>query len=309
MVEDIKKVELHLHLEGSIMLETAKKLANREDIKNDMVAINTKDLNEYLTKFDLPLVLMQTKENIKMIAQDLVKELEKNNVIYAEIRFCPVKDNISMEDVIDSVLEGLKSDKVKTNLILCMMRVFNEEKNMKIIDVASKYLNKGVVAIDLAGDENGHKLSEFVNLFELAKERNIPFTIHAGEVDDIDIYDALNLGVTRIGHGIKSNDEQLKIIKENNVLLEICPTSNVDTRNVIEYSRHNIYDLYKKGISISINTDNMTVSEITLNKEYEKLIDNFGFTKDELIEINKNSIKYAFISENEKAELLKQYEV
>lgn len=309
MVEGIKKVELHLHLEGSIMLNTAKKIANREDVENEMVAYNARNLDEYLTKFDLPIILMQTKENIKNIARDLVKKLEKDNVIYAEIRFCPIKDNISMEDVIDSVLEGLKSDKVKTNLILCMMRVFNEEKNMKIIDIASKYLNKGVVAIDLAGDEKSHKLKEFISLFELAKKKNIPFTIHAGEVDDIDVTDALNLGVNRIGHGIKSNKQQLEIIKERKILLEICPTSNVDTRNVIEYSRHNVYDLYKDGVNISINTDNLTVSNIDLNQEYKKLIMNFGFTIEDLININKNAIKYAFLSEEEKEELLKKYEV
>ena len=168
-------------------------------------------------------------------------------------------------------------------------------------------MNKGVVAIDLAGDEKGHKLKENIELFKIAKEKNIPFTIHAGEVDDIDVIDAINLGVTRIGHGIKSNKEELGLIKEKNILLEVCPTSNIDTKAFDSYNEHNIYNLYKNGINISINTDNMTVSNIDLNKEYKKLIDNFGFTIQDLININKNAIKYAFISEEEKQELLNKY--
>jgi len=312
MVENIKKVELHLHLDGSIMLDTAKRLSKLDNVEDQMIATNVENLKEYLTKFDLPISLMQTKENLKEISKDLVNKLEKDNVIYAEVRFCPlfhIRDGLTLDEVIESILEGLKNDNVKTNLILCMMRGFSFEENMKVIDLAYKYLNKGVCAVDLAGDEKGHKLKEHIELFEIIKEKNIPFTIHSGEVDDIDVIDAINLGTKRIGHGIKSNKEQLELIKEKQILLEVCPTSNIDTKAFIEYKDHNIHNLYKDGINISINTDNMTVSNIDLNKEYKRLLDNFNFTIEDLININKNAIKYAFISEEEKEMLLRKYEV
>ena len=130
MVEDIKKVELHLHLDGSIMLDTAKRLSKLDNVEDQMIGSNASNLKEYLTKFDLPISLMQTKENIKLISQDLIKKLESDNVIYAEIRFCPlfhIKEGLSLDGVIESILEGLKSEKVKTNLILCMMRGFSFE--------------------------------------------------------------------------------------------------------------------------------------------------------------------------------------
>lgn len=310
MVEDIKKIELHLHLDGSILLDTAKRLSKLDNVEDQMIGANAENLKEYLTKFDLPISLMQTKENLKEVSKDLVNKLEKDNVIYAEIRFCPlfhVKEGLNLDEVIESILEGLKNDKVKTNLILCMMRGFPFEENVKVIDLAYKYLNKGVVAVDLAGDENGYKLKEHLDLFEIAKEKNIPFTIHSGEVDSIDVIDAINIGTKRIGHGIKSTKEQLELIKEKDILLEVCPTSNIDTKAFNNYNEHNIYDLYKEGVNISINTDNMTVSNIDLNKEYKKLLDNFNFTIEDLININKNAIKYAFISEEEKKELLNKY--
>ena len=310
MVEDIKKVELHLHLDGSILLDTAKRLSKLDNVEDQMIGANAENLKEYLTKFDLPISLMQTKENLKEVSKDLVNKLEKDNVIYAEIRFCPlfhVKEGLNLDEVIESILEGLKNDKVKTNLILCMMRGFPFEENVKVIDLAYKYLNKGVVAVDLAGDENGYKLKEHLDLFEIAKEKKIPFTIHSGEVDSIDVIDAINIGTKRIGHGIKSTNEQLELIKEKDILLEVCPTSNIDTKAFNNYNEHNIYDLYKEGVNISINTDNMTVSNIDLNKEYKKLLDNFNFTIEDLININKNAIKYAFISEEEKKELLNKY--
>ena len=312
MIEEIKKIELHLHLDGSVSLSLASKLLNLsyEKCQEEMVAsFVCEDLSEYLTKFKLPISLMQTKENLKLIANDLVNRLEKENVIYAEIRFAPMfhTKNITMEEVVESVLEGLKENKkVKTNLILCLMRGMKQEENLKTIEVASKYLNKGVCALDLAGDEKKFKLSEYKDLFLLAKSKNIPFTIHAGEVDYLDIPIAIDLGVKRLGHGVKCiNDKKLiKEIKNKNILLEICPTSNIQTKAFKSYKEHPIYKLYKKNINLSINTDNMTVSNIDLNQEYLNLIKYLNFKVDDLKKINENAVNYTFLSKEEKIELL-----
>lgn len=316
MIEEIKKlkkIELHLHLDGSISPREASNLSglNISLCKEKMIANKKcKDLTEYLEKFSFPISLMQEKENLISIAKNLVDTLEKENVIYAEIRFAPIfhiKNGLSLDDVVLSVLEGLRQNKnVKTNLILCMMRGISKEENLKVIELASKFLNKGVVALDLAGDENKYRLNEYLELFEIAKKKNIPFTIHVGEVDKNDVKDAISLGLKRIGHGVKIIDDSslINLVKEKNILLEICPTSNIQTNAFLKYSNHPIYDLYKNKVNISINTDNMTVSNINLNKEYLNLVNNFNFTIKDLYKINKNSINYTFLSPDEKIKLL-----
>lgn len=314
-IKEMKKIELHLHLDGSLEIETAMELSslNKEEVISKMIAGNKcRDLTEYLTKFDLPISIMQDRDSLVRVASDLIKYLERENVIYAEVRFAPVfhtKNGLSMEEVVESVLEGLSSNKVKTNLMLCMMRGMDKDINLKVIDVASKYLGKGVCAVDLAGDECNYPLEEYLELFEIAKSKKIPFTIHAGESGSaMEVKKAIKIGATRIGHGIHSieDDGVLALIKEKRVLLEVCPTSNVQTNNVEEYCNHPIDKLYKLGIRLNINTDNKTVSNISISEEYQKLRDIFNFSDDDFKVMNINAIESAFISEEEKQELLKE---
>ena len=315
-IKKLKKIELHVHLDGSVSIPLASTLLGikEENLKKEMVA-STKchDLKEYLEKFTLPLSFMQTKKNLKLIAIDLVNQLSMDNVIYAEIRFAPclhTKNGLTQEEVVEAVLEGLKTNqKVKTNLIVCLMRGVKNEDNLKTIEVASKYLNKGVCALDLAGDEKKYKLKGYKELFLLAKKKHIPFTIHAGEVDEEDLKEAIFLGVKRIGHGVKCiNDKNLvSLLLEKNILLEVCPTSNIQTNAFSTLTDHPIYDLYKEKINISINTDNRTVSNTNLNQEYLNLIQNFPFQIEDFVTMNLNSIHYTFLSSEEKSKLLEMF--
>src|SRR5574344_926563 len=231
----MKKIELHVHLDGSINPKFASELMHH-DVKNELIADNCTSLTEYLNKFDLPIKLLQTKENLEHFSYLLAKDLLKDDVIYAEIRFCPMLHTtiLSPSEVIDAVLSGLKQvPELKTNLILCMMRNFNMDKNLEIYRLAKTYYGKGVVALDLAGDEARYKTATFKQLFDIIKMENIPFTIHAGEADGPDSVDlAIAYGAKRIGHGIRATEssETLKKLKENNITLELCPTSNLNTR-------------------------------------------------------------------------------
>ncbi len=316
MIEKLPKVELHIHLDGSIRPSTAAYLLNKsiEDVSNNMIASDKcEDLNEYLTKFDYPEKILQTKENLERVAYELALDLKKDNVIYAEIRFAPlkhIKEGLTLDSVVDSVLDGLSKVNIKTNLILCMMRSDAYSDNLKVIELASKYLNKGVCGIDLAGAEALYKTSSFKELFVMAKKYNIPFTIHSGEADGYDsILATINFGATRIGHGIRAieYDDLINLIIDNNILLEVCPTSNVQTNAVDKYTDHPIKKLIDKGVNVSINTDNRTVSNISLNLEYKKLQESFGFTKELFIKTNLNAIEHAFVSLDEKAKLKKEY--
>lgn len=305
----LPKVELHVHLDGSVRVETVAELINMdlEEVKKNMIApFKCKDLNDYLTKFDLPILAMQTASNLERIAHELTLDLEKDNVIYAEIRFAPLKhvnENLTKEEVIEAILRGLKKGRVLTKLILCCMRDAKMEENLEIINLVHKY--NDVVAIDLAGAEALYKTESFKEIFDVCNKENIPFTIHAGEADGYDsIKSAIDFNAKRIGHGVLSINypDLLKEIKEKNILLEVCPTSNIQTNIYDSIDNHPVFNLYKKGISVSINTDNRTVSNVTLTDEYNSLKDKFS--KEEFCYMNIDAIKHAFLPSNEKDELI-----
>ena len=307
----MKKVELHLHLDGSLDINYASKLAGR-DITSEMVSRNDTSLTDYLKKYDLPAKLFQDYDDIVNFSYLLAKSLEDEEVIYAEVRFCPFfhDKKISVDRVITGIKEGFsKVLSVKINLIFCMMRHFSFEENMKIVRLAQKYYGNGCCALDLAGDEFNFKTYTFKELFEEVKKTGIPFTIHAGEADGYQsVLDAISLGAKRIGHGIRCIEdlETIKKLKDKNIILEICPDSNLDTFSVNSIEEHPVKQLDDLGILITISTDNRTVSETSLANEYTLLKKAFGFTDDDFIRFNLNAIEGAFISENEKRELKRQ---
>lgn len=321
MIEKIKnlpKIELHLHLDGSISLELASKLSGLrlEEVKSKMIARDKcENLSEYLTKFDFPIQLMQTKENLTLIAKDLVDRLAAQKVLYAEIRFAPmfhIHEGLTYEAVVEAVLDGFKMNThIQTNLILCMMRGMPRENNLKTMEVAEKYLNRGVCAIDLAGAEDKYPLEEYLDLFEIARSRGIPFTIHAGENGSADeVRKAIEVGATRIGHGIHAMDSEavVNFIKAKKILLEVCPTSNVQTNAVSQYQEHPIQKMYRNNLAICINTDNTTVSNISITEEYLKLFQHFNFMLDDYKDMNIYAIQSSFLSLDKKRALLEEYE-
>ena len=308
-LKNIPKVELHLHLDGSVRLDIASRLTGKsiEEVRSLMIAKEKcHDLNEYLTKFNLANEIMQSQENLTRIAKELVEDLKNDNVIYAEVRFAPLlhtKKGLTGEEVIEAVLLGLKDEDLKVNLILCMMRQFSFEDNLKTIELAIKYLDKGVVAVDLAGAEALYPTANFERLFQIAKDNNISFTIHAGEADGKDsILSAINFKTKRIGHGVRciEDNETLNIIKKNNITLEVCPTSNIQTNIFDKYYNHPIKKLYDSNILVTVNVDNMTVSNISLTQEYERLVKSFNFILEDFKIMNINAVNAAFLTDKDK---------
>ena len=309
----MKKVELHLHLDGSIRPSTISEILNinlEEAKKLSTIETKCASLKEYLTKFDIPLKIMQTKENLERVAFELAQDLQKDDVIYAEIRFAPnkhLKSGLTLDEVVTAILKGLSQIPIKTNLILCMMRGDSYEQNLKVIKLAKKYLNHGVVAIDLAGSEASYPVNLYQELFEIAQKENIPFTIHAGEADGpLSVINAINLGAKRIGHGVRAieSEKALKLIKEKNITLEVCPKSNLDTNMYEKLSNHPIKKLYDMGLLVTINTDNRTVSNTNLTKSYQDLQEVFSFTKQDFLKMNENALQSAFLKQDEIEELL-----
>jgi adenosine deaminase len=311
----IPKIELHVHLDGSVRISTLAELSGlslEEAQLSSVASMYCKDLNEYLTKFNLPISVMQTRENLIRISAELAEDLKNDGVIYAEVRFAPhlhLKNGLSLDEVIDAVLVGLRSVDIKINLILSMMRNESSDSNIKIISLAKGYIGKGVVAIDLAGAEALYKTADFKELFSLARSLGIPYTIHAGEADDwSSVFSAIEFGAARIGHGVRAieNKHIVDLLKQKNILLEICPTSNIQTGIVKSISAHPINELYKMGVKISINTDNRTVSFIDLDKEYIKLSNSFKYDIKDFCLFNKMAIEASFLTKVDKEFLLNE---
>lgn len=305
---NIPKVELHVHLDGSVRPDILSELANIniEQISDKVIAPDKcLDLNDYLSRFSLPISVMQTKENLTRIAYELAGDMKSENVIYAEVRFAPMQHTsiLTLEEVVDSIIDGLKKVDIKINLLLCMMRNSDIETNKKVIELAKKYQNNYVVGVDLAGAEALYKTSTFEELFMYAKKLGVKYTIHAGEADGAEsIKAAIDFGATRIGHGVRvlEDSQVLEEVKNKKILLEVCPTSNVQTNICHTINEHPIKRIADSGLLISINTDNRTVSNTNLSLEYEKLATAFGFTNDDFIKFNISAIDYAFIDESEK---------
>ncbi len=321
-----KFIELHLHLDGAITVDIAKKLAELQKIvlpgttdeeleKVLTVPEDCNSLNDFLDCFGLPLTLMQTRKGISEAVRLVAENIKSQGVIYAEIRFAPqlhTRKGLTQEEVVLAALEGMKRSELKSNLILCCMRgEGNEPDNEETLKVAKRYLVKdgGVVAVDLAGAEGVYPTSLYEGLFRKASEMGIPFTIHAGEAGSADsVRSAIQYGASRIGHGVRifEDPEVVEMIRLKEIPLEMCPTSNRITKAISDMSSYPLMDYLKKGIKVTVNTDDMGIENITLADEFEYLKDSFGLTDEQEKDILKNSIEAAFTTDKVKGELKKE---
>ncbi len=323
----IKKVELHLHLDGSLRPSTVIDIAKKEGIelpsydekeliKYLSVDETNKDLVEYLKKFNLPLKVMQTRENLERVTFELLEDLAKDNYIYVELRFAPhlhTKKGLNLSEIVESVNAGIfraeNTYPIKANVLLCIMRHMEVSLGYEIVDLAKKYLGEKVCGIDLAGDEFNYSVTLFKDVFARAKGMDIPFTIHSGEARGPEsIVDALSVGAERLGHGIRAyeNKELLEKLKENRITIECCPISKLNTQIFHDFHDFPLKTYLNNGLKATINTDNRTVSNTNYQKEIDFLEKYTPLTLEEIYLANKNAIEGAFISKEEKEELLKK---
>ena len=233
-------------------------------------------------------------------------------MIYAELRFAPqlhTQQGMTQKMAIEAALDGIKRALIPANLILCCMRGDgNEEQNDLTVELAHKYLVKdgGVVAVDLAGAESLYPNTSYKKLFKKVSEYGIPFTIHAGEADGAgSVMEAVNMGAARIGHGVRiaGNESVIEAVIKNNITLEMCPTSNRQTRAVQDMDDYPVMDFIKGGIKVTINTDDPAIEGTTLPQEFEYLKNSFGLTQKQVRLLCNNAIDAAFTSEQMKQKL------
>lgn len=319
-------IDLHLHLDGSLSEKDFLFLAKKEGIdlgeqfpSNIYVPMDCPSLEEYLTRFDLPLLLLQTKENIEYAFSSLVNRLAKLGLIYAEIRFAPLlhlQKGLTQLEVAKVAIKGMEkglkeNPDFEANIILCCMRHASEEMNMETIEVAHKLKGTKVVAVDLAGAEAMHPSSYYARTFDKAKAYGLNITIHAGEATDSEeIMMALDNGATRIGHGVHLSLDPKTVarVKENHICFEFCPTSNLQTKSLKSYEDVPLRKFMDNGIIVTLNSDNMTVSNTDVIQETKQMIKTFGLTEKNVKNLCKNSINFSFSDANTKNILLQRLE-
>lgn len=314
-------IDLHLHLDGSLSPEDVLFLAEQAHIClpcSDAAALrpflevtpDCRDLGEYLKKFDLPLQVLQTEASLTLSVYLLLKRLAAQGLCYAEIRFAPqlhLAQGLTQQQVVTAAVAGLKRGiaefSMPAQLILCCMRGDgNENANLETVQVAKEFLNAGVCALDLAGNEAAYPTESFAPVFSLARELQVPFIIHAGEAAGPEsIRQALHLGARRIGHGVRAIQDpelmaQLQLLQ---IPLELCFTSNLQTKAVGPNMPFPLGSFLDNGILATVNTDNMTVSGTNLHREYTLLQTQFGFTSEMLLAIACNAADAAFVSKEE----------
>lgn len=315
---ELPKVELHLHLDSSLSYKVAKQLdssLNPDKFREKFVAPpKCKDLNDYLVRVARQVNLLQSTRALEKASEDLVHQLVQDRVIYAEIRYAPllhIRGGLHPEQVVETVSEALarasSSADIDVRVILCTLRHYSEEQSMQTAELAYRFRDANVVALDIAGDESGFPLDAHKKAFEYARSQGVQTTAHAGEASGPkSIWETLNhLGPQRIGHGVRSyeDEELISYLKEHNVHLEVCPTSNIQTDIYETFEDHQIAELYDFGISVGINTDGRTTSDVTLTEEYHKLSDALGWGPDEFRICNINATEAAFLHRSEKDQL------
>ena len=310
----IPKIELHCHLDGSLSKEFIESRLKRQVDDGDLsVSENCGSLNEYLKKFDLPVKCIQDEEGLKAAGYDVLKNMKKENVCYGEIRFAPllsVTKNMNTKKVIESLLMGMEKGKkdfgVEHGVIVCAMRHHTMDQNYNMIKAAGEFLGNGVCGADLAGAEAQYPMSEFMELFRQVKKLGIPFTIHAGECGNAkNIMDAVEVGASRIGHGIamRGNIGLQEIIRKKHIGIEMCPISNMQTKAVKSIIDYPIREFLNAGLPVTINTDNRTVSNTSLTKEFEFIQKNFRISDEEILLMTGNAIDVAFADDDVKNRL------
>ena len=319
-IEQLKalpKAELHCHLDGSLSREFMEsRLGRRVQPEELSVSDDCTSLAEYLEKFSLPGQCIMDEKGLEAAGYDVLRTMSQENVRYAEIRFAPLLSETSgmnCRAVIEAVLKGLERGRAdfgtEFGVITCAMRHHSQEDNSRMIKTAREYLGYGVCAADLAGAEVAYPMAQFMELFQNTRKLEMPFTLHAGECGSVqNIVDSVKAGAGRIGHGIamRGHYNIQKELADRGIGIEMCPISNLQTRAVPGPEFYPIREFLNKGVRVTVNTDNRTVSDTTMTKELEFIQNTYGIRDEEVLLLMRNAVDAAFAEETVKEKLYRK---
>jgi adenosine deaminase len=306
----LPKVELHLHLDCSLSYKVVSRLQpgiSQQEFRAKFVAPSKcPDLADYLTRAPHLVRLMQSKESLKLVVEDVFEQLAADNVVYAEFRFAPLlhlEQGLSPEEVVAAVDRATEAciagTGIEVRLILCTLRHYTREQSLATVHLVERFRGTRVVALDIAGDEAAFPLAPHRPAYDYAHERGLFMTAHAGEAAGAQsVWETLReLAPTRIGHGARSAEdpELVAFLKDEGIHLEVCPSSNVQTSICESFKQHPVDGLYRAGVPLSINTDCRTISDTNLRREYRQMADTFGWENPDFLKCNVSAIRAAFV--------------
>lgn len=331
LLRALPKTDLHCHLDGSLRLGTILELGERQGVKLPAdtpeglaKAIHRGEvcasLEDYLTAFDVTLAVLQTEEALRRVAKELALDCAAENVRYLEVRYSPVlhtREGLKPTSIVEAVLDGLRSAEretgIKSNVIVCGIRHMDPQTSVRLAELAVAYKGKGVVGFDLAGAEEGHPARVHQEAIQLILDNNVNVTIHAGEAYGPEsIAQAVHhCGAHRIGHGVRlrENGDLLNYLNDHRIPLEMCPSSNVQTRSAADFASHPLKFYFDFGLRVTVNTDNRLITDTTSTKELLVAHEKMGFTLEDLCTVLVQGFKSAFLPFREKQELLRQVNV
>lgn len=314
--KSLPKIDLHHHLDGAVRVSTIRDLAVagghplptrnvRRLAPYCQVGPGCRSLADFLKKFFFFYKFLKTPEAVERMAYEACDDAARDNVIYLETRFAPVLQatpEFSMKDVVECAIRGIEQGQKKfgviARIILCCYRSESPASSIETVTLANRYRGRGVVGVDLAGDEHRFPARRHYPAFDLARKFHIPVTIHAGEARGAEsVREAVErMGAVRIGHGTRSIEDiaVLDLLRRRGITLEVCLTSNVQTCTVKSLENHPVKRLAQAGVGITINSDDPGVSAITLSHEYRAAVRRCGLTPRELGAAVRRSVNAAF---------------
>jgi len=326
LIQRLPKTDLHCHLDGSLRLETVIELAKKQGVKLPTfdptelfhmlyAGEHVTSLDDYLRAFDITLSVMQVEEGLERAAFELAEDAWHENVKYIEVRYSPLlhtRNGLRPAQVVEAVLRGLRAAKrqfgIRYGLILCAIRTLGPESSLRIAELCVAFKNRGVVGFDLAGSEVNNPAKVHRAAFQLVIDNNINCTAHAGESFGPDsVHQAIHkCGAHRIGHGTRlvENGDLLNYVNDHRIPIEVCPSSNLQTRAASSWETHPVDFFVDYGVRVTINTDNRLMSDTTVTKELHLCHQHYGWSLQTIKEIIVAGFKSAFMPYREKADLV-----
>jgi adenosine deaminase len=318
------KVVLHDHLDGGLRPATLLELLRAQGLPAPAESVadleawffaraHAGSLTEYLRGFALTVQAMATLDGLERVAFEAAEDARAEAAVLGEFRIAPLlfeAHGLAPEATVEALLAGLARSPLPCGLILCAMRHLPAGESERVVDLALRYRQQGVIAFDLAGAEFGHPPADHAIALRRAVEAGLPLTLHAGEADAAPrVVEAVRLGARRIGHGVRLVDAigapggqaLIDEVRAANVHLEVCPTSNVHTGAAPSIAAHPITALWRAGVSLSFHTDNRLMSQVTHTDEAVVLLRETPLQLPDLVRMGLQAAEHSFLDETIRA--------
>jgi aminodeoxyfutalosine deaminase len=326
LIKAMPKVELHVHLEGSIRPATLLTLADRNGVPlpaKDMEGLRSfysfTDFDHFIQVYLTISACLQTVADFELIAYEFGADMHRQNIRYAEVTFTPhtnvTNTGLNFETIMDGLNAGRERARVDFGVefrwVLDIVRNVPDSR-MQVAEWAASALEQGVVGFGLGGTEKGHPPEWFADAFNVAREAGLHSVPHAGETAGPDsVWGAIrSLKAERLGHGVRSIEDPslVDFLGQKQIPLEVCPTSNLCLGAYPSYEEHPIRQLVDKGLYVTVNSDDPPMFNTDLNREYQALVDYLAFSQSELEQLSLNALRASYLPEDRKQRMEREFQ-